>query len=751
MDVKFLIIVFGFINFLLGFSALTLKKKTVTQISFIIFAWIIAFWCLAMYFYERPIIFPSVVWIKIVYFAVILLFGSLLHFSFVFPSKERKSLILPLSIYFLSAVPFVYVLLFTNLWVRDVVIRPWGVETLLGPAYVYFGIFSGFFSFWLLFNLAKKYPAIKGIGKTQLKYVFLGIILPLIPIVFFDVAVPLIWKTSRYFWLTPFFSVFMVGCFAYAILRYRLMDIRVVLRTGLVYSLTVTILVGGVLGAIYFFSRAAGYTPNVSLVIIGSSVMAMLLFVFIPLKDFLLKITNRYFFNTIFTSQEALQSFAQKASTIIELDKLVKEAVDTIKKSFGLNNAAFLLKEKGVFVLKENIGFKEEHILSLIKEKAILIFLEERRGPLVLEETEKAEKSENLREKMEEMNVSLILPLFRRAKLTGLVVLGPKAANEAYSKEDLELLEILSAQIPIALENAGLYAQIQDLSLNLQKKVDEQTGEIKKTYGKMEKAYEAEKRGRQELKQLSDDLTKANIELKRLDRAKSEFLSIVSHQFRTPLSIIKGYVPMLFDGTCGNLPEPAKKIIANINASNERLINLVNDILNISRIETGKWKADFKHSSLEALISDVANELRSKAEEKGVKLDWEEPEEPLKKILIDKDMIRQVISNLVDNSIKYTQKGSVAIEVESKNGKILIKIRDSGEGLTKEDIACLFKSFSRGKAGIHFWADGIGLGLYIAKKFIEMHDGKIWAESPGMGKGATFFVELPEVNGAAAK
>jgi len=232
-------------------------------------------------------------------------------------------------------------------------------------------------------------------------------------------------------------------------------------------------------------------------------------------------------------------------------------------------------------------------------------------------------------------------------------------------------------------------------------------------------------------------------ELERISQAKSEFLSITSHQLRTPLSAIKGYLSMIAEGIYGEIPERLKKPLKNVYLSNERLIKLVNDLLDISRIEAGKMEMKFERTNLEELINEVVSELEIEAKKKGLYLKFEKPKEKLPQILIDKEKIRQVILNIVDNAIKYTKEGGATIRLKRVGNSLQIAVSDTGIGMTKEEIAKLFESFSRGAGGRKSWVEGAGLGLYISKKLIDLHQGKIWAESEGRGKGSTFFVELP--------
>lgn len=257
------------------------------------------------------------------------------------------------------------------------------------------------------------------------------------------------------------------------------------------------------------------------------------------------------------------------------------------------------------------------------------------------------------------------------------------------------------------------------------------------------KSVSQEIKRREELETLTGKLKRAYEELKKLDKAKSEFISIASHQLRTPLTAIKGYISMLLEKSYGEIPEKVQKPLQNVSLSNERLIKLVNDLLSISRIEAGRIEMKFEPCSMEELVNSVIEELKNVAKEKELYLKFEKPQKPLPQITIDREKIRQVVLNLIDNAIRYTEKGGVTIKAKAKDSKYQIQVSDTGAGLTRYELSKMFESFSRGAAGTRLYTEGVGLGLYIAKKFVEMHQGRIWAESKGKEKGSNFYLELP--------
>ena len=246
-----------------------------------------------------------------------------------------------------------------------------------------------------------------------------------------------------------------------------------------------------------------------------------------------------------------------------------------------------------------------------------------------------------------------------------------------------------------------------------------------------------------QLETINVKLTMAYKELEKLDKAKSEFISIASHQLRTPLTAVKGYLSMILDEVYGKISQKTKKPMESVYQSNERLIKLVNDLLNLSQLDAGKVKFEPAPASLGKIVKDVVEELRLPIENKGLYIRMKELKSPLPKITVDQDHIRQAVLNVIDNATKYTEKGGIIIELLKIGNKLQIKISDTGQGMSKEELEGLFQMFSRAAAGTQFHAEGAGIGLYIAKKFVEMHKGRIYAESKGNGKGSVFKIDLP--------
>lgn len=252
-----------------------------------------------------------------------------------------------------------------------------------------------------------------------------------------------------------------------------------------------------------------------------------------------------------------------------------------------------------------------------------------------------------------------------------------------------------------------------------------------------------EVRQREKLQKLAKELETANAELKKLDQLKSDFLSFATHQLRSPLTVTKGYISMIIEGSYGAVGQAIAEKLKRVYESNERLIKLVDDFLNLSRIEQGRMQYDFSRSSAEDIAEEVAGELMETAQKKGLELLWKRPALPLPQTIFDASKIHEVIYNLADNAIKYTQRGWIKIEAQKSGRFLRISVSDTGIGMKEEDKENLFERFSRAGYGYKVNTEGHGIGLYLARQIVEAHGGRIWADSPGPGQGSTFAVELP--------
>ncbi len=263
------------------------------------------------------------------------------------------------------------------------------------------------------------------------------------------------------------------------------------------------------------------------------------------------------------------------------------------------------------------------------------------------------------------------------------------------------------------------------------------------------KSVKKEIKQREEIEQLAQSLKKANERLKILDKMKSEFVSIASHQLRSPLTAIRGYASMLIEGSYGKLNAKSKKAIQRIADSSRFMALSVEDYLNVSRIEAGNMKYEYADFNLKETVSKIVDEMRPAALKKGLLMMFKSDCDGSCSVHADIGKTRQVIMNLIDNSMKYTPRGSITVIAHDnvKKKKMYVTIKDTGVGMSKETMEGIFDKFIRAKNANEVNVTGTGLGLFVAKKMVNEMGGKVWSESDGEGKGSSFHIELPLLPG----
>lgn len=245
-----------------------------------------------------------------------------------------------------------------------------------------------------------------------------------------------------------------------------------------------------------------------------------------------------------------------------------------------------------------------------------------------------------------------------------------------------------------------------------------------------------------QLKKTSQERSKVNSHLQRLYRQRDEFISMAAHELRGPMTAIKGYLSMIIQGDAGEIPEKAEGFIIDASAISDRIIRLINNMLNVSRIEEGRTTYQMKRVSLSKAARYVFEQSRFEAERKGLTVSLEKQDDLNDFVFVDPDRLFEVIDNLFSNAVKYTNKGSVVIRLLQPNKKtVRLEVVDSGPGISQDEQKRIFRKFYRVKSAVGKTI-GTGLGLYISKLLVERFDGVIGVIS-GIGKGATFWFELP--------
>jgi len=230
---------------------------------------------------------------------------------------------------------------------------------------------------------------------------------------------------------------------------------------------------------------------------------------------------------------------------------------------------------------------------------------------------------------------------------------------------------------------------------------------------------------------------------KAIERIKTEFVSLAAHQLRTPLSAIKWTLRMLLDEDLGKITKAQREFIGKTYQSNERMISLINDLLNVTRIEEGRYLYKPTLTNIENITQFVINSYKEEVEKRKLKFEFKKPKKKLPKAMVDVEKIRLVIQNLLDNAIRYTKPGgTVTVFLKHIKKEIELSVRDTGVGIPKDQQERVFTKFFRGANVMRMETEGSGLGLFITKNIVEAHGGRIWFESEE-GKGTTFYFTLP--------
>ncbi len=296
-----------------------------------------------------------------------------------------------------------------------------------------------------------------------------------------------------------------------------------------------------------------------------------------------------------------------------------------------------------------------------------------------------------------------ICPLMARRDVLGVMVLGTTTVPKDLSFHQKSLLERLTLAVGVALDSTMLYTEVQESSRRLQI---------------------------------------ANRHLKELDKAKDEFISLASHQLRTPLTSVKGYVSMLLEGEAGKITPEQREFLDYAYRGSQRMVSLISDLLNVSRMSAGKFVLERQPVDLHALVLEEVAQLQQHASAKRLKLAYIPSPQPIPTLNLDETKTRQVVMNFIDNALYYTRKGSVTVTLKQTGHKIKLKVVDTGIGVPRAARAKLFGKFFRASNAQAIRPGGTGLGLFLAKRVIEEQGGTILFDSVE-GEGSTFGFSLP--------
>ncbi len=641
-------------------------------------------------------------WEVVIHAGVVLLPAFYYHFVLIFlesTTQHRSSLVV---VYLLAAFFSVVNLSGSPLFMRGVTQTYWGWAPVTGLLYPLFVVYLNFFLIYGVSHLVKAYKGVdSSFRRNRGTLILLGTLVSLAGgvidfarfiLVRFVPAADLVYPMG-----IPANMVFalMLGT---SIVRYRLFDVNVAVKKGAIY-----LLLWGVLTSVLVMAEQYADWEQLNPLWVILPLGFLMTLLVSPLGQRLEGAIERLMFSRRRGCYETLLDLSKRMSTILDFGRLMETLVHGLVRGVPLTHCALMIYDatRSAFVVyREETNLGEGVSVTVVPvDSPIVQWLNQTGRVLVKEEVKLnpqiAEYFETAEGELEEIHAALIVPLKIENKLTGILLVGEKLSGEIFDEQELEVLAVLANQVAISLENARLY----------------------------------------------EELSASNAQLMQASRLKSQFLASMSHELRTPLNSIIGFSKVMLNRLDGDLTERQETYIRSVHNSGTHLLQLINGILDFSRIEAGKLEMMSEELDIHELIDECIESSMPLARGKQLKLEKNVPLE-LPRLVADRTKVKQILLNLLSNAIKFTAQGRVAVSVQAEPGAVRVKVSDTGIGIRAEDLARLFEPFQQLDNPVTRGAGGTGLGLAISKKFVELHGGRIWAESRE-SQGSTFHFTLP--------
>jgi signal transduction histidine kinase len=496
-----------------------------------------------------------------------------------------------------------------------------------------------------------------------------------------------------------------------SVIRHGLFDLRQAIIRTFTYLLSLATLslvyyYLAYLGSVVLFKGSV--TAGVSVSPINIVMALILAFLFQPVKRFFDRVTNRIFYKDNYNTDDFFAKLNKTLSTTTDLRGLLERAAYQIGTTLKAEQAFFFIftNSAGNYISAGTDGHK------LLPKHDAVLFEQKTKGEADVFVASMFDDNDPVRRMMISHRIELVLPLIQDGAIIGYLCLGDHKTS-GYTNRDIKALNTISDELIIAIQNALAVHEIRELNASLQQKIANATKELRSS----------------------------NAVLRRLDEIKDEFISMASHQLRTPLTSVKGYISMVIEGDAGKITPSQKQLLDQAFMSSENMVHLINDFLNVSRIQSGKFVIDKTSVDLSVLVDEEMNGLRPNATARGMKLVYKKPNN-FPTVQIDEGKFRQVIMNFADNAIYYShENSSIIVSLGIEGNDVVFTVKDTGIGVPKAEKDKLFAKFYRAANAKIQRPDGTGVGIYLAKKVVDAHGGSIIFDSVE-GKGSTFGFRL---------
>lgn len=689
-------------NLLLGLFVILKNPKSRTHQLLTLLALQFGTWAMANYFsLHSPTPAQTLFWIRAVMFITAPLGPTLYLLVRTFPNPNLT-----------TPKPIVKLLTLCSLLVMVLAQSPWlftavsisnnQISPQPGPGIIPYALLLFCCLIAAFIQFIKRYRSSKGILKLQLKYLIFGLISTFVLAIITNFIIVIFLKASNLVVFGPLFSIILIGSITYAIVKHQLLDIRAIIVRAVAFILGSFVVIS--LYAAFLFGLIP-YLPSLYQNI-GSILAAILIAYSFPLiKQAIEHWTNRIFYRLPYSSDELLERLGELLRSTLSLHWLLKGVLSELKVTIQPTFAFFSITTKDGI---KNISYGSKNTLS---ENAIFNLAKLAQDNIVIfDDLEEGHEKTLLRQ----LNLAIVIPLQVKEAKQGFLLLGDKSSGNSYSQQDISVLEILAPQLSIAIQNALSYEEISQFNQTLKQEVDKATA----------------------------DLKQANQHLQHLDKLKDEFVFIATHELKNPVTAMRGYLSLFQEGSFGEIPEKMKDPINQLQASNQQLVELVNDLLQIARSEANTAVIKTKPLILTPLIDSMITSLKPLADQKQLQLNYLPFPQALPEVMADEQRLKEILNNLISNAIKYSDHGTITIKHDLQPDLVITHVTDQGVGISAADQTKLFTRFYRVEEEAAKGIPGTGLGLFIVKQLVEKMGGKIWVNSE-KGVGSTFSFSLP--------
>ncbi len=554
----------------------------------------------------------------------------------------------------------------------------------------------------------------RGHQRQQLIYIFTGTFMAAIFSLASNLILPIFGET-QFIWLGPTWTLFYVITVSISIVKHRLFDIKLAAVRSVAYI--------GALATMSLIYYATAYL--ISFVVIGSQVstaisvspfnilLALILaFLFQPIKHFFDKVTDNIFYRNNYRSEDFFNTLSNVLTSTTDLRNLLERASRQISLTFKAEQVSFFVyygeenehhmsagTQNHTRIPRYDVQMLDRHVAANLAEKVIF--------------TDFIAEDDAVRRMLHSHRIAIVMPLRQGDVTAGYLLLGDHLSG-SYTKRDLNVLLAVSNELVIAIQNALSLQELKELNATLQQRIDVATKELRSS----------------------------NAQLKHLDEVKDEFMSMASHQLRTPLTSVKGYISMVLEGDAGKVSPQQDKLLTEAFKSSERMVRLIADFLNVSRLQTGKFSIEKAPMDIKETVRQEVENLDFIAHTHNQKIRATVTHDALP-LRADESKVRQVIMNLIDNAIYYSHPHTtIVVRLEKVGDSAAFTVTDTGIGVPEDEQHKLFGKFFRAGNARKQRPDGTGVGLYLARRVVTGHGGSIIFSSKE-GKGSTFGFKLP--------